>query len=213
MGSMIGSGIFIVSADVARQVGSPGLLIVCWLLGGAPHHHRGAQLRRTRRRHAARRRSVRLSARSLRPPLGFPLWLDPLRRHPDRNHRRRRRGFRQILGRLLPVHLRVQLPHRFGQDRGHHPATARHRRHPDPERRQHARHPDRRHGAEHLHLRESRFAARTSRLRFHAGPQSAGDRSQLRTLLERSNAGVGPRSRWSEPPWLARSSRPMPGTT
>ena len=33
MGSMIGSGIFIVSADVARQVKSPGLLIVCWLLG------------------------------------------------------------------------------------------------------------------------------------------------------------------------------------
>ena len=35
MGSMIGSGIFIVSADVARQVQSPGLLIVCWLLGAA----------------------------------------------------------------------------------------------------------------------------------------------------------------------------------
>src|SRR5271165_1248438 len=33
MGSMIGSGIFIVSADVARQVKSPGLLIVCWILG------------------------------------------------------------------------------------------------------------------------------------------------------------------------------------
>src|SRR4051812_14955823 len=33
MGSMIGSGIFIVSADVGRQVGSPGLLLVCWLLG------------------------------------------------------------------------------------------------------------------------------------------------------------------------------------
>src|SRR2546429_3994402 len=33
MGSMIGSGIFIVSADVSRQVKSPGLLIVCWLLG------------------------------------------------------------------------------------------------------------------------------------------------------------------------------------
>src|SRR5246127_4003063 len=32
MGSMIGSGIFIVSADVAREVKSPGLLIVCWLL-------------------------------------------------------------------------------------------------------------------------------------------------------------------------------------
>ena len=33
MGSMIGSGIFIVSADVARQVQSPGLLIICWLVG------------------------------------------------------------------------------------------------------------------------------------------------------------------------------------
>jgi APA family basic amino acid/polyamine antiporter len=33
MGSMIGSGIFIVSADVARQVKSPGLLILCWLIG------------------------------------------------------------------------------------------------------------------------------------------------------------------------------------
>jgi basic amino acid/polyamine antiporter, APA family len=32
MGSMIGSAIFIVSADVARQVQSPGLLIICWLI-------------------------------------------------------------------------------------------------------------------------------------------------------------------------------------
>jgi len=35
MGSMIGSGIFIVSSDVARQVRSPGLLILCWLLAAA----------------------------------------------------------------------------------------------------------------------------------------------------------------------------------
>jgi APA family basic amino acid/polyamine antiporter len=33
MGSMIGSGIFIVSADIARQVNSPGLLIMVWLIG------------------------------------------------------------------------------------------------------------------------------------------------------------------------------------
>jgi APA family basic amino acid/polyamine antiporter len=33
-GSMIGSGIFIVSADIARQVGSPGLLILVWLTTG-----------------------------------------------------------------------------------------------------------------------------------------------------------------------------------
>ncbi len=34
MGSMIGSGIFLVSSDVARQVGSPGLLILAWVLTG-----------------------------------------------------------------------------------------------------------------------------------------------------------------------------------
>jgi len=35
MGSMIGSGIFLVSADIGRQVGSPGLLILVWLLTAA----------------------------------------------------------------------------------------------------------------------------------------------------------------------------------
>ena len=34
MGAMIGSGIFIVSADIARTVGSPGLLLVVWLVTG-----------------------------------------------------------------------------------------------------------------------------------------------------------------------------------
>lgn len=33
-GAMIGSGIFIVSADIARQVGSPGWLLVVWLVTG-----------------------------------------------------------------------------------------------------------------------------------------------------------------------------------
>jgi APA family basic amino acid/polyamine antiporter len=35
VGSMIGSGIFIVSADIAHQVQSPGLLILVWLASGA----------------------------------------------------------------------------------------------------------------------------------------------------------------------------------
>ncbi|MDX1984706.1 MAG: amino acid permease [Bryobacteraceae bacterium] len=34
IGSMIGSGIFIVSAEIARQVGSPGWLLVVWLVTG-----------------------------------------------------------------------------------------------------------------------------------------------------------------------------------
>jgi APA family basic amino acid/polyamine antiporter len=34
VGSMIGSGIFIVSADIARHVGSPGALLLVWVLAG-----------------------------------------------------------------------------------------------------------------------------------------------------------------------------------
>src|SRR6516164_537241 len=34
-GSMIGSGIFIVSADIARQVGSTGWLLLAWVVTGA----------------------------------------------------------------------------------------------------------------------------------------------------------------------------------
>lgn len=35
IGSMIGSGIFIVAADIARQVQSPGLLILTWVITAA----------------------------------------------------------------------------------------------------------------------------------------------------------------------------------
>ena len=34
VGSMIGSGIFIVPADIARQMGSPGLLLTVWVVTG-----------------------------------------------------------------------------------------------------------------------------------------------------------------------------------
>src|SRR5690242_21728074 len=34
VGSMIGSGIFIVSADMSRKLGSPGWLLVAWLVTG-----------------------------------------------------------------------------------------------------------------------------------------------------------------------------------
>ena len=34
VGSMIGSGIFIVAADIARQTGSPGGLLTAWLITG-----------------------------------------------------------------------------------------------------------------------------------------------------------------------------------
>ena len=32
MGSMIGSGVFIVAADIGRQVGSPGMMMMTWVV-------------------------------------------------------------------------------------------------------------------------------------------------------------------------------------
>ena len=40
-GSMIGSGIFIVSADITRNVGSAGWLIAVWLITGSLPWSRG----------------------------------------------------------------------------------------------------------------------------------------------------------------------------
>src|SRR5437870_1767623 len=34
VGSMVGSGIFLVSAEMGRQTGSPGMLLVAWLIAG-----------------------------------------------------------------------------------------------------------------------------------------------------------------------------------
>ena len=39
VGSMIGSGIFITSAESARFVGAPGWLLVAWGLGGGHDDH------------------------------------------------------------------------------------------------------------------------------------------------------------------------------
>ena len=44
-GSMIGSGIFIVSADISRQLGSPLLLLMVWVAHRRDHAPRRAGLR------------------------------------------------------------------------------------------------------------------------------------------------------------------------
>ncbi len=61
VGSMIGSGIFITSAESARYVGAPGWLLMAWGSGGSDDHHRLAVCRRDRRHDAEGRRSVRVS--------------------------------------------------------------------------------------------------------------------------------------------------------
>ena len=93
---MIGSGIFIVSADIARDVGSPGWLLAVWLLTGVITIIGALSYAELAAMMPQRRRAIRLPARSLRPALGLPLRLDLLPRHPDRLHRRRQHRLRQV---------------------------------------------------------------------------------------------------------------------
>ena len=102
-GSMIGSGIFIVSADIARQVGSTGWLLVVWLITGAltiiaalnygelaaMMPHAGGQYVYLREAYS--------------PLVGISLWMDAFSRHPDGHHCGGRRGFARFLGILLPA--------------------------------------------------------------------------------------------------------------
>ena len=98
VGSMIGSGIFIVSADISRQVSpwGPGGLLLVWVITGADDRDRRAGLCRAGGDDAEGRRTVRVPPRGPLAGRGIPLRLDPLRRHPDRHHRRRRGGVRPV---------------------------------------------------------------------------------------------------------------------
>ena len=95
-GTMIGSGIFIVSADIARDVGSSGWLLVVWVLTGvmtiigalsyaelaAMMPHAGGQYVYLREAYS--------------PLWGFLYGWTVLPGHPDRLDRRGRRRLRQV---------------------------------------------------------------------------------------------------------------------
>ena len=154
MGSMIGSGVFIVAADISRQVQSPGLLMMTWVVTAlltliaalsygelaAAMPHAGGQYVYLRE--------------AFGPLAGFLFGWTHVRGDPDRHHRRRGRRLRQIHRRLLPLDQRPELPGGQRRLRRHYSATARHRRHRLAHLEQHSRHTHRRHGAERLHLRQ-----------------------------------------------------------
>ena len=66
-----------------------------------PDRGGGPVLRRTGRADAAGRRPVCLPPRGVFAAVRLPLRLDAVPRHPDRHHRRRRRGLRQVRRRAL----------------------------------------------------------------------------------------------------------------
>jgi basic amino acid/polyamine antiporter, APA family len=101
MGSMIGSGIFIVSAEIAREVNSPALLIGAWLVtgfmtivGALSYGELAAMMPKAGGQYVY-----------LRESLGS-LWMDSVPGYPDRDRGRRGRGLRQISGIFFPVGLR-----------------------------------------------------------------------------------------------------------
>ncbi len=195
VGSMIGSGIFIVSADIARLVGSPGVAA-----GGLAGHRRahaggGAVLRRTGGDDAARRWPVRLPARGVLAAVGLPLRVDALPRHPDRHHCRGRRRVCALPRRAVADDCRGPLP-----DRAHPPehglravavdgAARRGRADRAAHLDEHARHRVRPHRPERLHRRQDRRAHRADRRRADAGLECRSGRGQLRRPLDATRPG------------------------
>ena len=101
MGSMIGSGIFIVSAEIAREVDSPALLIGAWAVAGfmtivaaLSYGELAAMMPRAGGQYVYLREA-------LGPLVGISLRLDVISGDSDRNDRRRGRGFRQVPGSFL----------------------------------------------------------------------------------------------------------------
>ena len=105
VGSMIGSGIFIVPADMARRIGSPGWLLVAWLITGVltvaaalSYGELAAMMPR-----AGGQYSI---SRGVFAAVGLPLRLDAVPGHPDRHHRGGGRRLRPLRRRPLAEHLR-----------------------------------------------------------------------------------------------------------
>jgi APA family basic amino acid/polyamine antiporter len=101
VGSMIGSGIFLVSAEMGRQTGSPGLLLTAWVLTGvltlAAALSYGELAAMMPRAGGSTSICARRSHRC-----GASLRLDAVHGDPDRHDRRSRRRLRALHGLLVP---------------------------------------------------------------------------------------------------------------
>ena len=230
VGSMIGSGIFIVSADMARNIGSPGWLLGAWVADRPADRRRRAVLRRAGGDDAARRRPVRLPARSVLAAVGISLRLDAVPGDSDRHDRRGLGRLRALLRRAGAVDCRRSLPDRADPPLDRLRAVAvddaggRHRDDRAADLDQHPRARVRQDHPERLHDREDRRAARADSRRPAARLESHRGRRQLRqpvvaARLRRDRAGpVGghapsgcsSRSASRRP---ARCSPPTRGTT
>ncbi len=108
IGVMIGSGIFIVPAEMARNVGSPGWLLVAWAFAGlltiaaALSYGELASMMPEDGRH------VHFPARGFLAHFGLSVWVDAVHCDPDGHHRGRFGSVCALLRAALADHLREQ---------------------------------------------------------------------------------------------------------
>ena len=118
VGSVVGTGIFITTADMARVLPHPGLILLVWLAGGLltlagalTYGELGAMFPRAGGH-------LPLRQGGLRAALGVPLRLDGLPgHHVGRDRRARRSAFGEYLGSFLPFfstgHVLLAVPARL----------------------------------------------------------------------------------------------------
>ena len=113
-GSMIGSGIFIVSAGIARQVEQPCAAADCLVGQRFDDHDGGALLRRTGRSDASRRRRICFLARISGPDVGIFIRMGHAAGNSDGHDRGGGRRLRELHWRsvVLVLVVRVDLEDR-----------------------------------------------------------------------------------------------------
>ena len=209
---MIGSGVFIVAADISRQVQSPGLLMMTWVVTAvltliaalsygelaAAMPHAGGQYVYLRE--------------AFGPLAGFLFGWTMFAVIQTGTIAAVAVAFAKYTGIFFPVDQRPELPGGQRRNRRHHAATARHRRHRLPHLEQHARHTHRRHGAERVHLRQDRRPAGAGGRGLPGGPQPRGGGQQLHGFLAQRRLELRYPCGWWASPWWARCSPPTPGT-
>ena len=213
VGSMIGSGIFIVSADIARQVSSPGLLLMTWvatavltLIAALSYGELAAAMPHAGGQYVYLRESFGPLSGFL---YGWTLFLVI----QTGTIAAVAVAFAKFAGVFVPwisaqnyligsgkVGLTTQ---QLVGMRGSGAA----------QRSEHARHPHRRGSAERFHVRQDRRAVGSGGHRLSAGPQPGSDCTAISATSGAARAGTCTPCGWWAWPWWDRCSRPTPGTT
>ena len=172
-------------------------------------------LRRALGDDASRWGHVCLPSRSLFSDVGFPVWLDVILRHRDRNNCRRGRRLRPFCRRTLASHLGRRLPdHAYPyldplRSLAFNSPTARNCSHRGAHSHQHCGFPLREARPECVYRREDHRARRIDRSRHSLWTQCGHDLCKFRRRMAPARCGCsGSRTRRDNNIWLVRGDLP-----